>query len=124
MLLFGLQMLLDPMGGIVMTNDGNAILREVSASGRGLGLGSGLGSARGWGAVRLRSLHRPDFLLEHQQPPRGPRWGAPNDPTLRSSSGKWVWSPPRKWVCLVPERSLSLCRPAGVVLSAVIVACI
>lgn len=23
------QMLLDPMGGIVMTNDGNAILREV-----------------------------------------------------------------------------------------------
>lgn len=24
-------MLLDPMGGIVMTNDGNAILREVSA---------------------------------------------------------------------------------------------
>ena len=23
-------MLLDPMGGIVMTNDGNAILREVS----------------------------------------------------------------------------------------------
>ena len=24
-----LQMLLDPMGGIVMTNDGNAILREV-----------------------------------------------------------------------------------------------
>ena len=116
MLLFGLQMLLDPMGGIVMTNDGNAILREVRASGRGLGLGSGLGSARGWGAVRLRSLHRPDFLLEHQQPPRGPRWGAPNDPTLRSSSGKWV--------CLVPERSLSLCRPAGVVLSAVIVACI
>lgn len=42
-LLFGLQMLLDPMGGIVMTNDGNAILREVRASGRGLGLGSGLG---------------------------------------------------------------------------------
>ena len=25
-----LKMLLDPMGGIVMTNDGNAILREVS----------------------------------------------------------------------------------------------
>lgn len=24
-----LQMLMDPMGGIVMTNDGNAILREV-----------------------------------------------------------------------------------------------
>lgn len=24
-----MQMLLDPMGGIVMTNDGNAILREV-----------------------------------------------------------------------------------------------
>lgn len=24
-----LKMLLDPMGGIVMTNDGNAILREV-----------------------------------------------------------------------------------------------
>lgn len=24
------QMLMDPMGGIVMTNDGNAILREVS----------------------------------------------------------------------------------------------
>lgn len=23
------QMLMDPMGGIVMTNDGNAILREV-----------------------------------------------------------------------------------------------
>lgn len=29
-----LQMLLDPMGGIVMTNDGNAILREVSFSSR------------------------------------------------------------------------------------------
>ena len=25
-----LKMLMDPMGGIVMTNDGNAILREVS----------------------------------------------------------------------------------------------
>jgi len=25
-------MLMDPMGGIVMTNDGNAILREVSYS--------------------------------------------------------------------------------------------
>ena len=25
-----LKMLLDPMGGIVLTNDGNAILREVS----------------------------------------------------------------------------------------------
>jgi len=24
------QMLMDPMGGIVMTNDGNAILREVT----------------------------------------------------------------------------------------------
>lgn len=24
-----LKMLMDPMGGIVMTNDGNAILREV-----------------------------------------------------------------------------------------------
>lgn len=28
--LCSLQMLMDPMGGIVMTNDGNAILREVS----------------------------------------------------------------------------------------------
>ena len=27
-----LKMLLDPMGGIVLTNDGNAILREVSES--------------------------------------------------------------------------------------------
>lgn len=27
-----LKMLLDPMGGIVMTNDGNAILREVDVS--------------------------------------------------------------------------------------------
>lgn len=27
--LFTVQMLMDPMGGIVMTNDGNAILREV-----------------------------------------------------------------------------------------------
>lgn len=27
-----LKMLMDPMGGIVMTNDGNAILREVSAN--------------------------------------------------------------------------------------------
>ncbi len=27
-----LQMLMDPMGGIVMTNDGNAILREVRCS--------------------------------------------------------------------------------------------
>jgi T-complex protein 1 subunit gamma len=27
-----LKMLLDPMGGIVLTNDGNAILREVSFS--------------------------------------------------------------------------------------------
>lgn len=27
--LFIFQMLMDPMGGIVMTNDGNAILREV-----------------------------------------------------------------------------------------------
>lgn len=26
------QMLMDPMGGIVMTNDGNAILREVRNS--------------------------------------------------------------------------------------------
>jgi hypothetical protein len=26
-----LKMLLDPMGGIVLTNDGNAILREVGA---------------------------------------------------------------------------------------------
>jgi T-complex protein 1 subunit gamma len=26
-----LKMLLDPMGGIVLTNDGNAILREVIA---------------------------------------------------------------------------------------------
>jgi hypothetical protein len=25
-----LKMLLDPMGGIVLTNDGNAILREVT----------------------------------------------------------------------------------------------
>lgn len=29
-----LKMLLDPMGGIVLTNDGNAILREVSFWGR------------------------------------------------------------------------------------------
>ena len=28
-----LKMLLDPMGGIVLTNDGNAILREVSGMG-------------------------------------------------------------------------------------------
>lgn len=27
-----LKMILDPMGGIVMTNDGNAILREVDVS--------------------------------------------------------------------------------------------
>src|SRR4051794_31575889 len=27
-----LKMLLDPMGGVVMTNDGNAILREVEAA--------------------------------------------------------------------------------------------
>jgi len=27
-----LKMLMDPMGGIVMTNDGNAILREVEVS--------------------------------------------------------------------------------------------
>jgi len=27
-----LKMLLDPMGGIVLTNDGNAILREVPNS--------------------------------------------------------------------------------------------
>ena len=27
-------MLMDPMGGIVMTNDGNAILREVRGGGR------------------------------------------------------------------------------------------
>jgi len=27
-----LKMLLDPMGGIVLTNDGNAILREVILS--------------------------------------------------------------------------------------------
>ena len=27
-----LKMLLDPMGGIVMTNDGNSILREVDVS--------------------------------------------------------------------------------------------
>jgi len=27
-----LKMLLDPMGGIVMTNDGNCILREVDVS--------------------------------------------------------------------------------------------
>ena len=27
-----LKMLLDPMGGVVMTNDGNAILREVDVS--------------------------------------------------------------------------------------------
>ena len=29
--LVSVQMLMDPMGGIVMTNDGNAILREVSS---------------------------------------------------------------------------------------------
>ena len=29
-----LKMLLDPMGGIVLTNDGNAILREVSKKAR------------------------------------------------------------------------------------------
>ena len=29
-----LKMLLDPMGGIVLTNDGNAILREVSTRAR------------------------------------------------------------------------------------------
>ena len=28
-MLYSFQMLMDPMGGIVMTNDGNAILREV-----------------------------------------------------------------------------------------------
>jgi len=27
-----LKMLIDPMGGIVMTNDGNAILREIDVS--------------------------------------------------------------------------------------------
>ena len=27
-----LKMLMDPMGGIVMTNDGNAILREVDCN--------------------------------------------------------------------------------------------
>lgn len=27
-----LKMLLDPMGGIVMTNDGNAILREIDCN--------------------------------------------------------------------------------------------
>ena len=27
-----LKMILDPMGGIVMTNDGNAILREIDVS--------------------------------------------------------------------------------------------
>ena len=27
-----LKMLMDPMGGIVMTNDGNAILREIEVS--------------------------------------------------------------------------------------------
>jgi T-complex protein 1 subunit gamma len=31
-----LKMLLDPMGGIVLTNDGNAILREVSKNPRTL----------------------------------------------------------------------------------------
>lgn len=30
-----LKMLMDPMGGIVMTNDGNAILREVRTNLRG-----------------------------------------------------------------------------------------
>ena len=29
-----LKMLLDPLGGIVMTNDGNAILREINVSTR------------------------------------------------------------------------------------------
>ncbi len=27
-----LKMIIDPMGGIVMTNDGNAILREIDVS--------------------------------------------------------------------------------------------
>ena len=39
-------MLMDPMGGIVMTNDGNAILREVRLScsaGQGAGGQSGVG---------------------------------------------------------------------------------
>lgn len=31
-----LKMLLDPMGGIVLTNDGNAILREVTILPHGL----------------------------------------------------------------------------------------
>lgn len=33
-----LKMLLDPLGGIVMTNDGNAILREINVSWRINGL--------------------------------------------------------------------------------------
>ena len=28
-----LKMLMDPMGGVVITNDGNAILREIQVSG-------------------------------------------------------------------------------------------
>jgi len=34
-------MLMDPMGGIVMTNDGNAILREVSSSSSSFNLSNG-----------------------------------------------------------------------------------
>ena len=35
-----LKMLMDPMGGIVMTNDGNAILREVCLQGFHLCVGN------------------------------------------------------------------------------------
>lgn len=74
-----LQMLLDPMGGIVMTNDGNAILREVSFSWRIvllnvksvcvwiLGDNGAVWSHLSWEPASANQLHQERFLLRRNE---------------------------------------------------------
>ena len=61
-----LKMLLDPMGGIVLTNDGNAILREVSLT--------NLISRTFWQSKELlkvlESSSNPLFFLDRCRSPR------------------------------------------------------
>ena len=52
-----LKMLMDPMGGIVMTNDGNAILREVSLEQHLLQRNSDYNIALPPGHTQLSLLH-------------------------------------------------------------------
>ena len=53
-----LKMLLDPMGGIVLTNDGNAILREVS-----LQISRTFSRRKFWNTISLTHLHLNRLML-------------------------------------------------------------